>query len=282
MKPIILTDSASDITVSDGVDLRVLPMKVFFGEEEYLDNVTLSHEEFYQKLIENNALPTTSQIPPYEFDRAFASATADGREVIVITLSQKLSGTYQSAVIAAQNYPGVFLVDSESVAVGERALVEYAQRLVQQGLDASAAVEVLERVKKNLCVIALLDTLEYLKAGGRISRAVALAGGLLNIKPVVSLVDGEVVLIGKARGSKNANNLLRELIASRGGLDLHYPFRLGYTGLDDTMLRKYIADSADLWRGAADELPVGTVGATIGTHVGPGAIAVAFFANETE
>ena len=135
-------------------------------------------------------------------------------------------------------------------------------------------------MKRRLCVIALLDTLEYLKAGGRISRTAAIAGGLLNIKPVVSIVNGEVALIGKARGSKNGSNLLRELISARGGVDFRYPFRLGYTGLDDTMLQKYIADSADLWHTEAAPLPVATIGGTIGTHAGPGAIAVAFFAKE--
>lgn len=282
MNPLILTDTASDIPVStENENLRVLPMKIFFGDTEYLDTVTLSHEEFYHKLIESAALPTTSQIPPYEFDRAFAEAVEAGRQVVVITLSQKLSGTYQSAAIAAENYPGqVFLVDSECVAVGERALVEYALQLVERKFDAATIVAELARMKRRLCVIALLDTLEYLKAGGRISRTAAIAGGLLNIKPVVSIVNGEVALIGKARGSKNGSNLLRELIAARGGVDFRYPFRLGYTGLDDTMLQKYIADSADLWHTEAAPLPVATIGGTIGTHAGPGAIAVAFFAKE--
>ncbi len=174
----------------------------------------------------------------------------------------------------------MFLVDSASVTIGERILVEYALRLVNQGLEAGALVEELERVKGQICLIALLDTLEYLKAGGRISRTVALAGGLLNIKPVVSLSSGEVMLVGKARGSKNGGNLLRELIASRGGVDFSLPFCLGYTGLDDTVLRKYIEDNADLWQGRVEQLPIAMVGGTIGTHVGPGVIAVAFFAPE--
>ena len=282
MKPLILTDTASDIPVStENENLRVLPMKIFFGDTEYLDTVTLSHEEFYHKLIESAALPTTSQIPPYEFDRAFAEAVEAGRQVVVVTLSQKLSGTYQSAAIAAESYPGqVFLVDSECVAVGQRALVEYALQLVERKFDAATIAAELERVKRRVCVIALLDTLEYLKAGGRISRTAAIAGGLLNIKPVVSVVNGEVALIGKARGSKNGSNLLRELIAARGGIDFRYPYRLGYTGLDDTMLQKYIADSADLYAAAPGDPPVATIGGTIGTHTGPGAIAVAFFAGE--
>lgn len=281
MKPLILTDTASDIAVAARDDLRVLPMKIFFGDAEYLDTVTLSHTEFYEKLIESGTLPTTSQIPPYEFERAFAQAAEEGRQVVVITLSQKLSGTYQSACIAAERFPGqVFLVDSESVAVGQRILVEYALRLVENRHEASVIAAELERVKRRVCVIALLDTLEYLKAGGRISRTAAVAGGLLNIKPVVSIENGEVALIGKARGSKNGSNLLRERITACGGVDFRYPCRLGYTGLDETMLQKYIADNADLWQVEDRALPTGTIGGTIGAHAGPGAIAVAFFARE--
>ena len=283
MKPIILTDSASDIVRGSINGVHVLPLKVFFGDEEYLDTVTLSHGEFYKKLIESSTLPTTSQLPPYEFEKAFAELTKDGRQVVVITLSQKLSGTYQSAAIAAQGYEGkVFLVDSESVAIGQRALIEYAQSLIALGMEAAGVAAELERVKKRICVIALLDTLEYLKAGGRISPTVAFAGSLLNIKPVVAIVNGEVALLGKARGSKNGSNLLRELIAARGGVDFTFPYRLGYTGLSDQLLQKYIEDSADLWKGSTDSLPINTIGGSIGTHVGPGAIAVAFFANETK
>lgn len=281
MKPILLTDSASDIAAGSIDGVHILPLKIFFGDEEYLDTITLSHEEFYKKLIESNTLPTTSQIPPYEFEKAFADLTKDGRQVVVITLSQKLSGTYQSAAIAAQGFEGkVFLVDSESVAIGQRILVEYARNLIALGMQAAEVAAELERVKTRICVIALLDTLEYLKAGGRISQTAAFAGSLLNIKPVVAIVNGEVALLGKARGSKNGSNLLRELITARGGVDFTFPYRLGYTGLSDQLLKKYIEDSADLWSGSADSLPVSTIGGTIGTHVGPGVIAVAFFANE--
>jgi DegV family protein with EDD domain len=281
MKPLILTDSASDVTNADGKDLRVLPMKIFFGDEEYLDTVNLTHQEFYTKLIESNALPTTSQIPPYEFEQAFAEAKQEGRAVVAVTIGQKFSGTYQSAVIAAENSGAeVYVIDSECVSIGERLLVDYAYRLADQGCAAKDIAAEVERVKPRLCIIALLDTLEYLKAGGRISRTVALAGGLLNIKPVVSVIDGQVVMIGKARGSKNGHNLLREEIAAHGGVDFRLPYHLGYTGLDDTMLRKYVEDNADLWRGELSKLPVCTIGGTIGTHVGPGAICVAFFAPE--
>ena len=155
--------------------------------------------------------------------------------------------------------------------------MERALELLDAGLDAAAIAARLEKEKADIRLVALLDTLEYLKRGGRVSASVALVGGLLAIKPVVGVQVGEVVVLGKARGSKNGNNLLVQEIQKTGGVDFARPYRLGYTGLDDGLLQKYITDSAALWTEHADTLPVGTVGGTIGTHVGPGAIAVAFF-----
>ena len=275
----IISDSACDLPVAQDGALRILPMKISFGEDIFLDGVDLSHSMFYEKLIECSSLPTTSLIPPYEFEQAFAQVAAAGDTAVAVTLSQKLSGTYQSAVIAAQPYEGsVVVVDSQSVSVGQKILVCYAQRLAEAGLDARVIADKLEAEKRRVCVLALLDTLEYLKAGGRISKTVAFAGEMFHIKPVVALRDGEVALIGKARGSKNSNNLLKELIRAKGGIDFDYPVALGYTGLNDNMLQKYIADSRELWQAHAETLPVGSIGGTIGTHAGPGAIAVAFFA----
>lgn len=273
-----ITDSASDIAQGSINDVTVLPMTITFGEDEYKDGVNLTHKKFYEKLIESDALPKTSQIPPYDFKVAIKEAVEDGSEVIVITMSSKLSGTYQSACMAASEYDeGVYVVDSENVTVGEMALIEYAIRLKEQGVSALEIVEALNSVKKNIRLVALLDTLEYLKKGGRISKTAAFAGGLLSIKPVIAIVDGEVAILGKARGSKQGNNLLAEQIEQSGGIAFDMPLFLGYTGLNDGLLQKYISDSKALWENHIDELPIHTVGGTIGTHAGPGAIAVAFF-----
>lgn len=283
----IITDSASDIVNSDRKDLTVLPMTITFGETEYLDGVTITHKEFFERLIECDELPTTSQISPFDFSQALCKATENGDCAIVITMSSKLSGTYQSACIAAEESEGnIFVVDSENVTVGERALVEYALRLKDAGESAENIVEELNRAKKNIQLIALLDTLEYLKKGGRISKTAALAGSVLSIKPVIGIVDGEVAMLGKARGSKQGNNLLAEHIKKAGGIDFAKPFFLGYTGLSDTLMQKYIKDSEALWLEHMGDLPSGnlpiaTVGGTIGTHVGPGGIAIAFFAPST-
>lgn len=275
----IITDSASDIAGSTRPGLTILPMTITFGGTEYLDGVNLAHRDFYEKLIESDALPTTSQISPFAFTEAISEAVKAGDTAIVITMSGKLSGTCQSAHIAAEEFPGkAYVVDSENVTVGERALVEYALRLRDAGMEAEAIVKELEKEKKNIHLIALLDTLEYLKKGGRISKTAALAGNVLSIKPVVGVVDGEVIVLGKARGSRQGNNLLAEKIKSSGGIDFQKPYFLGYTGLTDALIQKYITDNEALWKEHVKDLSVTTVGGTIGTHVGPGGIAVAYFA----
>ena len=274
----IITDSGCDMLPPYAPNLTVLPLTITFGEESFLDGVELDHHRFYEKLIEGEELPTTSQIAPAAFEEAFQRAVDAGEAVVCVTLSSKLSGTYQSARIAAEGFAGqVWVVDSENVTIGQRLLVERAVELMGQGLDAAALAARLDEEKKDIRLVALLDTLEYLKRGGRISPSIAMVGGLLSIKPVVAVENGEVVLLGKARGSKNGNNLLIQLIQKTRGVDFGRPYRLGYTGLDDGLLQKYIADSVQLWQDHVEELPVSTVGGAIGTHVGPGAVAVAFF-----
>lgn len=275
-----IVDSACDILPEEAKELGIihLPLKVLFGENEYADSVDLSHEEFYEKLVESDVLPKTSQVPPADFEDAYRKVTEENNEAIVITVSGKLSGTYQSAMIAQEDFEGkVFVVDSENVAIGERILVYRGLEYAKMGLKASEIADKLNEDKKKIRLMALLDTLEYLKKGGRISSAVAFAGGLLSIKPVVAVENGEVSLIGKARGSKQGNNLLRELVAKSKGIDFEKPFSLAYSGLSDKLLKKYIEDSAELWKGHTENLPIYTIGCAIGTHVGPGAIAVAFF-----
>lgn len=274
----IVTDSASDLPRPWPEGVSVLPMTVSFGDRQYQDGVDLTHRQFYELLIEGDCLPTTSQIAPGQFEDAFSEAVAKGETVVCITLSSKLSGTYQSACIAAAEFPGkVFVVDSLNVTIAETLLVRRALELAAQGMTAQDIASRLEAERGQVRIVALLDTLEYLKRGGRLSASAALVGGLLSIKPVVTVEDGEVKVIGKARGSKNGNNLLMEECQKGGGVDFSRPHSLGYTGLSDELLRKYMEDSRALWEGYVDSLPVSTIGGTIGTHVGPGAIAVAFF-----
>ena len=276
----IITDSASDMSPAEHPALAVLPLSVTFGTDVYMDGVDIDHQRFYEMLVERDELPKTGQVNPYAFSQAIAEAREAGDEAVIITVGAKLSGTNQSARTALAEAPGgdVYVVDSNNVTLGERVLVEYALRLVDEGRSAAQIAAAVEAVRDRVVVIGLLETLEYLVRGGRLSAAAGAVGTLLNVKPVVAAEDGLIVQLGKARGSKNGRNLLNQKVEQAGGVDFSMPLALGYTGLSDAVLKKYIDDSAALWAGHTEgELPVHTIGATIGTHVGPGAVAVAFF-----
>lgn len=273
----IIIDSTTDLIASVKERTEVVPLTIRFGDEEFIDGVTIDHKMFYEKLIESDVIPTTSQATPTAFVPYFDKIKEDGDSAVVITLSSKLSGTYQSACIAAEDYDNIYVVDSGNVAIGAGVLVEYALELLDAGMSAEEIANKLNEKKDDVIIVAMLDTLEYLKKGGRISAAVAFAGGVLNIKPVVSVDKGEIIMLGKARGSKQANNLLIQEIEKAGGVDFDRPVLLGYTGLSTMLLDKYIEDSKSLWTHAKSELNCTVIGSTIGTHVGPGAVAVAFF-----
>ncbi len=279
----LVVDSASDYVEEEarGLGIELVPMEVRFEEECFLDGFNLSHKEFFEKLIESSDLPKTSQINEYVFEECFDRLTRGGDEVIAITLSSKLSGTYSSAEKAAKKFGGkVRVVDSLSASIGERILCQYAYRMIGEGKGVDEICQKLEESKLNIKVLALLDTLKYLKKGGRISSVVALTGEVFSIKPVISIVNGEVKMAGKAVGSKKGNNLLNQLVESCNGIDFSLPFAVGFSGLSDHLLVKYLEDSGQLWKDKVENIPSYMIGSTIGTHVGPGAIAVAFFAQE--
>ena len=279
MKTRIIVDSTSDLLPAVKEQVHTVPLTVHFGQEEYVDGVTIDHKAFYEKLVETDVHPSTSQATPAAFEQEYEKAREAGEAAVVITLTSKLSGTYQSAMIAAADYDNIYVVDSGTVAIGGGILVEYALKLLKDGLDASQIAKKLEEAKSRIVVVALVDTLEYLKKGGRVSKTVAFAGGMLNIKPVLAIEDGEIKMLGKARGSKMGNNLLVQEIVKAGGVDFSMPLLLGYTGLSDAMLLKYIEDSKHIWEGNVDQVRYTSIGSVIGTHAGPGAVAVAFFKN---
>ena len=277
----IIVDATADMIPEVAARVKTVPLTVTFGEKEYVSGVDMDAKKFYEMLVESDELPTTSQATPFAFGEAFEEAVAQGFEVVCLTCSGKLSGTHQSAIIAAADYPGkVHVVDSNTIAIGLGILVEYALQLVDKGLSAEEITWKLLQKRESIRLLAMVDTLEYLKKGGRISAAAAIAGGILNIKPVITLTGGEIKVLGKARGSRQANNLLVQEIQKAGGVDFQKPLLLGYTGLSDALLQKYIQDSAALWADARQALPYAIVGSVVGTHVGPGAVAVAFFAAE--
>lgn len=275
----IIVDSTVDVAERYRERMRVVPLTVRFGNEEYKDRVELDARRFYEKLIESDVMPSTSQANISDFEKVFEEETKNGNEIVAITISSKLSGTYNSAIIAAEEYKDkVFVVDSMSVTIGAGILAQFAVDLMDAGLNARGIVKRLKVERENVKVIALFDTLEYLKRGGRISATAAFAGTMLSLKPVITIKDGEIAILGKARGSKNTSNYLIKEIENAGGINFNKPLLLGYTGFDDTQLQKYIEDSRHIWEDNVDTLDTAIVGSVVGTHAGPGAIAVAFYA----
>ena len=276
----IITDSASDISQVKAKEwgVEVLPLKVRFGEEEFLDGVTLSPQDFYRKLVETDEIPKTSQITPYDYAQVFKAAEEAGDDLLCFTLSSGVSGSYQSACIAAEEFSDrIHVIDTQQFCISQLIIVQWAAQLRDQGLSAKEIVDRVSEDLKKAHVIAAFDTLEYLKLGGRISSAAAFAGNILMIKPVLTIEEGVVKILGKARGSKNKHNMLMEFVKKTGGIDFSKPACLGYTGFTDEVLKKYVEDSKELYEGREDSIQYAEVGATIGTYAGPGAIALAYF-----
>lgn len=277
----IIIDSTVDVADRYKGKMKIVPLTVRFGNEEYKDRVELGAEEFYEKLVECEVMPSTSQANISDFEKVFREETESGDELIVITLSSKLSGTYNSAMIAAEDYPDkVYVVDSLSVSIGAGILAQFAVELASAGLNAKGIVKRLKVERENIKIIAMFDTLEYLKRGGRISSAAAFAGTMLSLKPIITVKDGEIAILGKARGSKHANNYLIREIVAMGSINFNKPILYGYTGFDDTLLENFIEVSRHILDEDKDELDTAIVGSVVGTHAGPGAIAVAFFVNQ--
>jgi len=276
----IIADSSSDVSQETAAEwgVSIIPLKIRFGDEEFLDGKTLSNKRFYEMLIETDELPKTSQISPADYKDYFDEALKDGDDVVCLTISSGVSGCVQSANIAADECEGnVYVVDSKQFCISYYILVEYAKKLRDEGKSAKEIADELVRVREKATVLSVFDTLEYLKAGGRLSSAATFVGEILSIKPVITITNGIVDVIGKARGSKKGNNMLTSRVEQLGGIDFSMPFCAGFTGLSDGLLRKYLEDCKYLYENANVEIPIISVGATIGTYAGPGAIAVAFF-----
>ena len=277
----IVVDSASDISYEEAekMGLVFLPLTVTFGDEEYKDTIDISHDEFYDRLENGPILPKTSQVTPFQYEQAFEKIVKNGDIAIAITIASSFSGTYSSASIAANRFDDdkVYVVDSFSGSVGERILIEYALELLKTETNPEKIVSELNRVKEKIVVLFLLDTLEYLQKGGRISKMTSIAGALLSVKPILTVENKEIVIAGKARGFKKGNNLLREIAIDKGEFDGDKPFAVCYSGKSRELLDKYLEKYEEIFETKLDFIPVCQIGSSIGTHAGPNAVGLAFF-----
>ena len=277
----LIIDSASDLPFSfaRANNIGFAPLKTTLGGQEYRDGIDIVPEEFYEKLEANKELAHTSQVNAGEFSELFEAAVSNGDDVVAITISGGLSGTYQSAMIAAAAYPErVYVVDSLNATAGAQVLIQHAMRLKDEGKSAKEIFEELEALKKRVRLFVRLETLEYLKRGGRISKTSALVGGILSIKPILTLNgEGKLETVGKARGIKQSHMMMNESILSCGGIDFSMPVVMTYAGdTEDGSVQKYFDDSITVFGDNADKVTVGKLGCVIGTHTGPGAIVIAF------
>lgn len=275
----IIADSGLDIDqkLADELGIVLLPIVISFEDGDYYDGVDLTTVEFYDKLVASKTLPKTSQITAYRYEEAMEKVVNAGDEAVVVCLSSELSGTYNNAVLASKKFEGkVFVVDSLSATMGGTNLCLYALRLIKEGKTASQVAEELERVKGKLKIIAMVDTLEYLKKGGRVSATTAFVGGLLSVKPIIEVIDGRVEVVDKGMGLKKSFGKILERVKK---LDIDYtkPFGAIYSGNDDTNLKKFLEYAPEIWPCAIEEVNVRPLGSTIGTHYGPGGLGVFFF-----
>lgn len=273
----LIIDAGSDLTVAQAkeLDVTLIPMSVRFGSEEYLSGVDITNEEFYNRLATERELPTTSQPTPFAFEEVYQQVVDSGDEAVVLCVSSALSGTYQSACIAADGLEDrIFVVDTRAVSVAEKILLDYAISLRNRGANAQAIAAELEKKKEDVCVFGAVETLEYLIKGGRLSKTAGAVGSVLGIRPVLHLVDGALEVAGKARGAKAAIAMTHQFISDIG-IDFTMPCGLGYTGNDPKVLTPFLEARNDSWSG--QDIPVYNVGSTVGTHTGPGLFLVAFF-----
>ena len=275
----ILTDSASDILPAEAEQLgvTVIPLNVTLEDGTVLrDGVDMTPSAYYEILAGCRKLPTTSQPSPELFETFFLEAAAAGDEVIGIFLSHALSGTYQCAKLAADmaNVDNVLFVDSGHVCLSEALLVRLAVQLRDSGKTAGQIAAILEHAKEHLHLVAAIDDLKYLRKGGRLPAAVAVAGGMLGIKPLITIQDGKVAIAGKARGLPGAYVALFKKVEEMGGISPAFPALAGYTvsPREVTPIQTYLRDNLQ-----QEDLLVRQIGCVIGTHAGPGAFGIAFF-----
>ncbi|HWT27665.1 MAG TPA: DegV family protein [Mobilitalea sp.] len=268
----IITDSTSDINVDEArkLEISVVPLKVIFGDKEYKEGIEITIESFYEKLVKSEKLPTTSQPSPDDFLVHFNEAKKAEDSVIVLLISGKLSGTVQSAIIAKDmsDYSDIYIIDTLTTITGLRLLVEEAVRLRQQGESAVQIYDILNGLKDRVVLLAMVDTLEYLHKGGRLSKSSAILGSLLNFKPVITLKDGVIGVVGKERGSNKGINKLIDSIEDFGEIDQSFPVNLGFTAEDSKCL---LLEEKLIERMKLNNIHRYPVGCVVGTHAGPGA-----------
>lgn len=272
----IVTDSTADLPAkaASELDITVVPLTVFFGDESYLDGIELDNATFYEKLAASKDLPRTSQPSPAAFEQAYRHLIDQGADAILsIHLSSKLSGTYQSACAARNmlaedgSMAPLEIVDSLTISVGMNYAIQKAARLAREGRSLTEIKAAVDDILARTTILAVLDTLEYVRRGGRIGGASAMLGNMLSFKPIVSLKDGEVIAIERPRTRSKAYARIAQLLSDKGPVEA-----VSIAQSNDEVGRQLAETVKEIYTG---ELPIYHLGAALGTHTGPGTAAIA-------
>jgi len=274
----VITDSLTDIPkdIIDKYDIKIVPLKIHFGEEEYIDGVDLSYPDFYKKLTQIKELPKTSQVTPPAFVEVFQKALDEGKEILCINGSSRASGTHQSAVLAKAELSNaqIDVVDTMGLSFGGGLVVYEAAKMAEAGIKRQEIVQKIEELKPKVDHLFTVDTLENLKKGGRLKPMKATIANILNIKPILTVVDGLVEPLDKVRGSKKVIQKMIDLAKERGGNFADKTLALAHANSPDKveLFRQEVIKQLN-----PKEMIITEIGCTIGTHAGPGTLAIFYF-----
>ena len=270
----IVTDTGSDIThvEAKASGIESLELSITFSEFPYDIRNDVDFSVFYANLVKAKNLPTTSQVTPAQYLDVFNDAKEKGEEVLVITLSGGLSGTYQSAMMAKEEcgYDRIAVIDSRQAIMPQRVLVEYAIKLREEGKNLAEIEQAITDLRERLVVFGMLDTLTYLKKGGRVPPAMALIGNVLSIKPVIILQGGVLEALGKVRGLQAGKQAIWKQL-EKEGYDENWPLYFGHTNLE-TRGREFMQETITKFNLKEENCKLLPIGGVIGTHLGPGAL----------
>lgn len=282
LKAKIITDSANDLPeeILEKYGIRFAPLSITFDNETFLDGVDLTREKFYDRLINASQIPRTSQPSPSAFYELIKATLEKGFEAVVITLSSGLSGTHDSALMAKAEFgpreqEKIHIVDSLSASTGQGLLVYEAAKMAEEGRTASEIAQVIEQLKHKLASIFTVDTFEYLLKGGRVTKVQAFLGTVLDIKPILHLnAAGKIEPLEKVRGKRKAVARLLELMAEKGGDLSRQTVGVVHAHVPDEAVRlaEQIKEKFHVM-----EVVIGELSASIGSHTGPGCLAVFFY-----
>ncbi len=272
----IITDSLCDLTMEHAkkLNIDILPLTVRFGEQDYKCGIELSNEEFYEKLETSSDNPSTAAVNPYEFEEKFKSYIDNGDDVVAILFSKHMSATYQSASIAAGNVDSdrLHLIDCENGAMGQALLIETAVAMRDKGLSADEITEKITELLPKTKTYIVIDTMEYLKRGGRISKSAALIGGLMKLHPVLQVIADGAKPVDKVKGKKSCNAWLINKLTENPA-DTSYQLVIGHSNAPERAeaFKEQLREA-----GITNDIFITCIGPVVGTHIGPNCLGIGY------